>query len=349
LLLLTMDTDTEALCLLSRLLESGTGTFTPSHPRPAYVPPIQHIELVATLIVHPDTTTRAASSDLLEASNEALRYLRTLNKIVGPVNANLAEIFSFDRHGLLPQPAEQEGDGSETDIDAMKITTKIANSGSLFAQVDSFWHILGWAFNCSVKNKRRWERWKFFLQFLLEVLEDDWRERIHLFNIRIGQGEDELAASETVSQSLICRYLQAVRAETSAGQRKMLRAIFANGEQKFLSEFGEVWREETRLLTGTQQESIPERKTINVEMDEFGDYDMDEEDDDVGLTTARRSGRQLKRSIDEYELDPDSESAVSNGSDVLGGPESLALRQRLLAFVSLYYVGLSRHHQVICD
>ena len=53
----------------------------------------------------------------------------------------------------------------------------ISDADSVWQRAEDFWHVVGWAFRCSVLHPERWERWQIWLQFMCNVLEDDWKER----------------------------------------------------------------------------------------------------------------------------------------------------------------------------
>ncbi|KAL8720522.1 MAG: hypothetical protein Q9225_002644, partial [Loekoesia sp. 1 TL-2023] len=233
--------DVPALNLLISLLISGT---TSASPKPAFLPPSQQLALAATLAVHPSLTTRAQSEDRLQASILALKYLRLVLSLVGPLNGNLRDAFAFStvetssRRGAARRRTTGD-DASLTKDDLDSINTELANAGSVWAKAQDFWHVVGWAFNCSVLHKRRWERWHLWLEYMIDVLDKDWALRAHLHI------ENEYSDDDPREGSIIVQYLSA--GDTIARQeRRILRAVFADGSPRSTAEFPEIWRNETK-------------------------------------------------------------------------------------------------------
>ncbi|CAF9928385.1 hypothetical protein IMSHALPRED_007455 [Imshaugia aleurites] len=274
--------------------------------------------MITTLAVHPTTTTRAQTPDQIQAANLALRYLRLLLKQAGPVHGNLSEPFSFNSLGLSSRRGgsgrrRTTGEGlilSSNDTEV--INNKFANESSLWARAEDFWQVVGWCFNCSILHKRRWDRWNAWLTYMLEVLEADWDAREH-------DGGDE-----SRERSLIVKYINS--GVTTAGrQRRILRAIFADGRTKSVAEFGEVWENETKALKKDMDIKKAEKK-IDIETDNYGDYMEDEDDED------------LEDSADDSSSQPEqisqSQDSTPNVADDLGGMASINLRLRLLSLLS---------------
>ena len=304
----------QALSLLTIALTSG---FTTDRPLPAFLPPPHYISLIATLAVHPTLTTRAKTLDRTEAANLALRYLRLLLKNIGPVNANLNEAFSFHRlsvssrrGGKRRKTTDENVDGPA--FDSENIDTELANAGSLWARAEDFWQIIGWCFNCSVLHRRRWERWSAWLTYMLEVLEADWDARAH------GEGDTSR------EKSLIMKYIDS--GFSMAGrQRKILRAVFADGKTKSVAEFGEVWPNETKELKKDKDIKRVVKK-IDIEADDYGDYMDDENDEDLEDSAEESSSSS--------EQVPQLQDSIPNVADDLGGMDSIKLRLRLLSLLS---------------
>ena len=305
----------QALDLLTSLLTSGS---TSSNPLPAFLPPPKYIALIATLAVHPTLTTRAKTRDRIQAANLALQYLRLLLKHAGPVNANLTDAFAFKSLGLSSRRGgtgrrRATGDAIESPTgDHEGIDIELANAGSLWARSEDFWRIVGWCFNCSVLHKRRWERWNYWLAYMLTVLEADWQAREH------GEGD------ESREKSLIMKYINS--GVTTAGRhRRILRAVFADGRSSSVTEFGEVWQNETKELkkdTGVKKAD----KKIDIEADNYGDYLEDEDNEDLDDSPGDHSPppEQIAPSRD----------SIPNVADDLGSMDSVNLRLRLLSLLS---------------
>lgn len=287
------------------------------------MPPTSYFNLAATLIVHPQYTIRAKSEDDLRASDEALRYLRDALRIVGPVNAKLALAFTFRNDVSLKRrrkgrQSEDESNGDDDDEDEDQLTSSFAGEKSVFAQRRGFWQVVGWAFNCSVKYKKRWERWKLWLEVMIEVLEEDWMERQRGVMEEAGDMDVDLSG-KLAKESLITQYLGG--AGSRNGKREILRAILANGEEKSVNEFCEVWKDETKERKVREEVDIDRRKSINLDDDEWGDYDINEDEDEVMQ-------------------DGEEPTEVESGGEELGGIDSIKLRQRLMVLVCLKFYHL---------
>ena len=305
----------QALDLLTSLLTSGSAS---NGPRPAFLPPPQYIALITTLALHPTLTTRAKTLERIQASNLALRYLRLVLNHVGPVNGNLKEAFTFNSLSLTSRRGgngrrRTTGEGVNPPADDNEgIDTELANVGSLWARAEDFWQVVGWCFNCSLLHKRRWERWNAWLSYMLDVLEADWDVREN------GEGD------ESREKSLIMKYINP--GVTTAGrQRKILRAVFADGRTKSVAEFGEIWLNETKELKKDADVKKVEKK-IDIEADNYGDYMQDEDDEDLEDSSEDRSSSPEQIS--------ESRDSVPNVADDLGGMDSVNLRLRLLSFLS---------------
>ena len=306
----------QALNLLTTVLISGSAS---SSPLPAFLPPPQYIALVATLAVHPTLSTRAKTLDRIQAGNLALRYLRLLLKHVGPVNGNLNEAFSFkslnssSRRGGTGR-RRTTGEGTDLLADGSEgIDTELANVGSLWARAEDFWHVVGWSFNCSILHKRRWERWSAWLRYMLEVLEADWDTREQ------GKGDGSR------EKSLMMKYIDSTMTATGR-QRKILRAIFADGQTKSVAEFGEIWQNETKELKKETDIKKADKK-IDIEADDYGDYMEDDDDKDLEDSPEEASSSA-------EEATRQSQDSIPNVAEDLGGMDSVNLRLRLLSLLS---------------
>ena len=305
----------QALNLLTTALVSGS---TSCSPLPTFLPPPQYIALIATLAVHPTLTTRAKTLDRIQAADLALRYLRLLLNHAGPVNGSFSEAFSFHSLGFSSRrggSGRRRTTGESVNLPAngdQDIDTELANAESLWARVEDFWQIVGWSFNCSILHKRRWERWNPWLTYMLEVLEADWDAR------------EPGVADESREKSLIMRYINS-GTTTTGRQRKVLRAIFADGRTKAVAEFGEIWRNETKELKKDTDVKKADKK-IDIEADNYGDYMDDEDEED------------LEESAGELSSSPEptsqSQDSVPNIAEDLGGMDSINLRLRLLSLLS---------------
>ncbi|KAL8986501.1 MAG: hypothetical protein Q9205_000016 [Flavoplaca limonia] len=316
-----------ALYLLISLVTFGTASSTPT---PAFLPPQQQLALAATLAIHPSITTRAQNEDRLQASNLALRYLRLILDLVGPINGNLTDAFAFStvetssRRGAKRRTTGD--DLSPTKDDIHSINSELANAGSIWAKAQDFWHVVGWAFNCSLLHQRRWERWQLWLQYMIDVLESDWTLRAQM---RIDDPDNEQDPRES---SLMVQYLNGGIAPARQ-ERRILRAVFADGTSKSTGEFPEIWRNETKELKKHTDMKKSEAK-LNIEADVWGLYmnetssSSDLEDDPAATSPVPA------------ELETSPQTPFSDVSAPFGGPQSIVLRLRLLSLLSTVSVFL---------
>ncbi|KMU78686.1 hypothetical protein CISG_01726 [Coccidioides immitis RMSCC 3703] len=272
------------LNLLLSLLSSGSAT--PDAPVPS--PPPEFLAVAATIVVHPSTTTRAKSADNKQAANIALQLLRLTNSLVGPLAANFDAAFTFthftkSRSGARRAVAD---DGAEKPMEKEALNFELAHRGALWSRAEDFWHVVGWAFNCAVLHPSRWPRWRLLLEFLCEALEADWRERMRLVVEleRDPEGETAVRAEceRILCGSLIYQYYKATSG-VSSPDRRMMRAIFADGTPGSTNEFREVFHKE--LLELKEETAKPRKREVNVNIDEeiYGDYlewDVDDDESD---------------------------------------------------------------------
>ncbi|KAH0537541.1 hypothetical protein FGG08_005676 [Glutinoglossum americanum] len=333
--------DTQGLTLLSNLLTSGTSFTTASgDPVPAFIPTPQQLSLAATLVVHPRLTTRAASKEQLQASNVAFRLLRNANKIVGPINANFAAAFTFSPQNTRKRSdgRRRTGGGDDSGDDSDMINTEIANAGSLWARAEDFWHAVGWAFNCSVAYPKRWGRWKLWLEFMLDVLEDDWAERLRMIE-EDGDTSKNEPEEDLLAQSMIVQWLSG-RKGAYGNKRRYIRAIFADGSAKAMAEFKEIFKNEPKERKTNGDAEIKRPAKVDIDQDVFGDYLDDDSDDEVEENTLSATTKLTEdRSSDKDSeiltvgVQPRRATTVTNGAERFGGMDSLILRQRLLSLV----------------
>jgi len=348
-------TDTQALNLLLNIIASGTVA-----SGPVFVPSPPLLAVAATFLVHPSTTTRAKSPEEQEAPSAALRLLRLTNTLVGPITARFDTAFAFthfeaSRHGGIRRRASKDEGTSGNEMlrnEWKLLNTELGQSSAVWSRAEDFWHAVGWAFNCSVLHPERWESWQVWLQFMIEVLEDDWNERKRQVEQEVsGAGnekEQKRLRQDILQQSLIFRYIDG--SSGSYGQnRRILRAIFADGTSSSVNEFREVFRNELKQLK-RDQENIKKREAkVNIDEGQYGDYltkddDESEEGDGVtdNLTTTERRPKRTRRGTrnSTAEQQPTATATTNNTPyshgtlSLLGGLPSLALRQRLLHLLS---------------
>jgi hypothetical protein len=353
--------DTQALNLLLATLASGTassGKVTSPSP--------QHLAVAATFLVHPSTTTRARSAEEKEAANVALRLLRLTNTLIGPRGAKFGIAFSFthfesSRHGGRRRAADDTHTSTELASDVTKpLNFDLGQSASLWSRATDFWHAVGWAFNCSVLHPERWERWQVWLQYMCEVIKDDWDERMKIFTeqevqrtktqdgVPPGQVEEKgkrrLKKEDglgVLRESLIFQYI--VTGSVGFGRnRRILRSIFADGSPASVSEFREVFSKELKPLKSDKAAKNTKKREVevNIDKDEYGDYlsrgDVTDDENDATDTNKDPSRppspsskvRRSKRTRRGTKTAADASGSV-NAVDSTGGAEQVAPTQHI--------------------
>lgn len=294
-----------AFVLLTDLVTSGA--LCPNSHKPIYAPAPLHIELMSALLIHPKHTNQASADDRAELASQSITFLRNVLAILGPLNANLADAFSYathvssrtlrrSRHAL---ELDEGSSGSDTEDGFERMRGVIANRGRIRNCAKDFWHMVGWAFNCSVKYPNRWKYWKVWLDFMLDVLDADWRERA-----RLGSDAD-------LDNSLLLNYLSEVRGRSSA-MKRVVRSAFAAGSFEDLKEFPEVFPNETKELKAQNGQKRKRGDPMN-----RNPADFDES------SSAELTDQASQDEDDTEDIDP-----------WIGGPESIVLRQRVVTLVS---------------
>ncbi|KAK4541479.1 hypothetical protein LTR36_007925 [Oleoguttula mirabilis] len=331
--------------LLSSALTAGQGSAGSSQPIAAHVPPVQHLALAATLAVHPSLTTRTKDKDKHVAADDALAYLRNVHAVVGVRGAELDKALQFVPRANVA-PRNKRGKTKTRHLDLMaedgddemastRIRSAYAEKESLWTNAEDFWGVVGWAFNCSVQHKHRWATWKVSLAFMLDVLESDL---------------DARTADSTVTDSMLAHYIRPI-GEGRNNKRRLMRAILADGGPKSSPEFGEVWKNETKLpKTKKEDARAGKKRKLDLDNGEFGDYFDGSSDLDSPATSLPRSrsatalptSRASRRpsgdeedgeAEDSITCNPRTKSSQSSGVEAFGGIESIQLRQRLLSLL----------------
>lgn len=189
----------------------------------------------------------------------------------------------------------------------------------MWYRADDFWHIVGWAFNCSIAHKRRWDRWKLWLGNVLDFLEADW-------HVCVKQSNNVTDQEAILKDSLLWHYVAANTESTNRSmRRRMVKAILATATPESLKEYPEVWEKEA--AERTRQKDDQPLGEVDFETGEVGDYDSDEEMRDVS-----------EESDDSGSEDASSDGDIENvldASEELGGQDAIELRQRCIALVSV--------------
>lgn len=334
--------DHQAINFLSSLVHAGGSNEIDERSENASAatarsPTPEQLALLSTIVVHPLFTNRSTSSERGSASDLALRLLRDITGIIGPVAAEFRSAFVFvprsGRRDLRRRPADT--DSSDGDVER-QLENKYAKQESIWSQAEDFWHLVGWALNCSAREPKRWERWKLWMGWFLDVLEQDWTERIRRAT-RIME-TDRVAAKNVLMASMIFHYLRHL--EGRNGRRRMMRAILATGAQQALNEFPEVWRNETRERK-RKSEDVDDapRKKINLEQYEFGDYGLDEDEDEADVEAHQTEGTTVVSNEGSQALCvKDVNDLFTAGTRLLGGLDAVNIRHRLMSIT--YRVAL---------
>lgn len=305
----------QALSLLTSSLTAGNGT-----ARPANVPPTRFIALAATLVVHPSLTTRTTSKDKHAAADHALHYLIHFQRLIGAKNGRFHQAFYFERtEDLRASRAKSRRALDSEDQQVESLRCVFAEHESLWSRSEDFWHMLGWALNCSVVHKHRWERWKHLLSLILDSLEDEMND---ILAQHAAGGED--TSADALDDVLLVQFLGTVGAGRN-NKRRVMRAILANGSTKSMAEFAQIWENETaapKIVTSTQKK----RRKLDLERGHYGDYDVDS-DDDLAPPAQRLT---KKESISAMSTD----DMVSPAPETLGDLDAIKIRQRFLAVLS---------------
>lgn len=287
-----------------------------------------HIEIVSALLVHPRHTTQAPRGERVELAWRAITFLRSLLATLGPLNANLSEAFSLapirTRGARRGRNAGDDG-SSESDDDDERMGGVVANQGRIRRCAKDFWHVVGWAFNCSVVYPKRWRYWKVWLGYMLDVLETDWEQR-EAEDRKAGLGppestQDSEMGQSMLQESLLVRYLSDVKGRSS-GMKRVVGAVFAAGSPDDLRSYPEVFPNETREA---QAQNGQKRKRADSTIPGFVGFDDDDTDElAFGSSQPDQTEDSSQNSIEEdVAADP-----------WMAYPETVFLRQRILAMVS---------------
>lgn len=330
----------QAFSLLSSSLSAGS-----DYDAPACIPPPQHLAIAATIALHPGLTTRTTSADKHKAADDAMRYLLDVMAAVDVEESGLKEALRFTSNvdGRLDRTKRKKRrsgpESDDEDADNSRIRSPYADKFSLWTHAEDFWAVVGWAFNCSVRHKARWRRWKIFLGFMLDVLEDDLKACVARAPKPMSKGLD-------VSQSLIAHYTSSVRGGRN-NRRHLMRAVTADGSDKSMALFKEVWENETQAPTKDKDERPAKRRKLDIDNGEFGDY-FNESDDDVSEgrkgdgrcgIKKRRSKQCLKADAERNDITEAERATFEESEDPIedyGGMDSIRLRQRFLALFTQY-------------
>ena len=232
------------------------------------------------------------------------------------MNVNLAEAFSLTppRTRARRRYGGDEASSDDDEEELAKLKGIIMNKGRIRTCATDFWHIVGWAFNCSVVYRKRWKYWKVWLDYMLDVLDADWKER------EARDTEDAVSEDDFKMRrgSLLVKYLAGAKGRSS-GMKRAVGSIFANGGDKDLRAYPEIFDNETLEV---KAQNGQKRKREDHSESKFGDYNDEDEslEFDSGTPTPSQEAND--------------DGGVSAPDPWIGGSESIILRQRVLTFVS---------------
>jgi hypothetical protein len=201
-------------------------------------------------------------------------------------------------------------------------------------------------FNCSVAHRHRWERWKLWLNLIIDIFQDELEDRLPDAEKLYTATGSTAAIAGMLEDTMLAQYLLPL-GEGRNNKRRLMRAVLADGRQKSLAEFGEIWKNETKAPKQRQDERTVKRRKLDLENGDFGDYLDDSEDDSLASsvrrsrsTTAPATAHASRAVSDDQDEGEDEANEIARlpgaGLDMLGSMESIQLRKRILALLSLF-------------
>lgn len=338
----------QGLALQTRCLEAGVETNTP-----ARIPPPSHLAFASTLSLHPRLTTRTHKKDRHAGSNAALKHLRQVVNTLNVKDAGLKDALGFQSNRASSERSKRastrrsdDANGSDDEGEKLElIRSKYYNKRSLWTHAEDFWAIVGWAINCSVLHKHRWERWRAWLEQMIDVLHNDLEEHVQL--------KEKESKHVDMGDSLLAQFISTVGAGRN-NRRRIMRAITADGTKKMAAEFGEIWKNETKPPKKKKEEDFRSKKRrLDLDNDEFADYGDSSSEDDISESKKRKSGsldarstrnrrtKQIEEEPEDEEMEVDDAAMDGHVSAVtsvegFGGMESIRIRQRLLGLLTRF-------------
>jgi len=170
---------------------------------------------------------------------------------------------------------------------------------------------------------------------MLDVLEADWKERAMQEKEDACKSKLSANASNTrgmLKDALLVKYLSEVKGRSSALKR-VVGAIFTDGGTDDLRAYPEVFKNETQEITsrnGGQKRKREDEDDFEHGFSAFDDEGVENDTFDSSQPTDEAPSSSQTTDDGEVAADP-----------WLGGPESIALRQRVLAHVSDCYLSES--------
>ena len=277
------------------------------------IPPVSHLALAATICVHPTTTTRTEDSTKLAQASAAFRLLNLLQRTAGS-NVPWRKALHFRRYDFFQNQKEDVYTSFES---KHKYT-----SNGLYTRAEDFWSIVGWAFNCACLPGMYAARWAFyepFLNLMLDILEDDFLNRIK---------------DDNLDESLLWSYIE-LASGGHGRSRRIMRAIFADGSSKNLNEFQEIFSKELNRPKKQEEKHIVKVNIDDEQLGEYGGYSSGDvsEEDKIRPTKRTRTRTRTPSARSSAESLRD-DNNTSSKSSTLGPPSALRLRARLLRLLA---------------
>ncbi|KAI0857134.1 hypothetical protein F4860DRAFT_506235 [Xylaria cubensis] len=308
------------------LLDSLLSTRSSSPHEPAYCPPPSQISLLCSIIVDPDFTTRPKEPDWPEISLQSLVYLRDLLAVFGPINAGFKEsvLFGTNATSDLDQESHAAHDASpHTDEHGLVRLSPRYGNDTVWQHGRDFFSVVGWAFNCSFLYPERWQWWRRWLGFMLDLLEKDVEERYKL------DMEDTSDQMLMLQDSILASYVTQRSGRTTDAIMWIMKALFADGNTPSTSVFQEVWHREHKSKS-RRALNKRKREKVNIDKGEYGGY-LDDESIHSSQASEPPTPQKNRVKLAVVKEDEDPESAYN---------ETIPLRQRLFSLVSYLCYGL---------
>lgn len=244
--------------------------------------------------------------------------MRSLLAQIGPLNGRFKDAFRFigGSRRVTPDSSTDDPDYGSDEDDRMR---RIYLEDSLWRQGQDFFHVVGWAFNCSVLYPNRWQHWRNWLKFMLDLLEQDLIERRKM-DVESGQSDCPM-----FRDSIFVSYINQRSGRSAGGLKSIMEAMFADGSVAASSRFQEVWENEHKT-TSKNAAKKRKREAVNIKEGNFGGY-LD--DDSVYSSRASEPPTPQKRRTNSGDLG-DADFQALEPAYV----ESIPLRQRLFSLVS---------------
>ncbi len=316
-----------ATTLLDCLCISGRGDDS-KDALPSFVPPSSYISMLSTIMIHPQTTTYLANQERAkEASRTAYKCLSNILEAVGPERSNLSTAFRFTaqdsggrsgRNRNSTRHRRSPGDSDERDDDEeAAIKHKFANKASIGNTADDFWHVAGWAFNCSVNHKERWEYYFEWLRIVMCAMEEDLERCIHAMT----DGKTNPLTQSILGRAVVLHYASPSKPiDLRTQYRRALAAIFADGQEQSLRAYPEVWKNELVKELSEEVKNDPKRL--------FLDEDVPHEKWEKSIQSEQNAKSAKSKRV----------AHDAEGQKAFGGDAAIQLRCKLLGLVSLAYL-----------